>query len=100
MQGNTVTIDVDAIPMEGMELVWCRCVDCRHALPPSYGYPARGCTKQPVDGTRDDAAWHWCLDYAPTLAHGPQGQGDPTRTPSGVAGHPVGERGASGRPAG
>ena len=99
MQGNTVTIDADAIPMEGMELVWCRCVDCRHALPPSYGYPARGCTKQPVDGNRDDAAWHWCLDYAPTLAHGPRRQGGTPRTPSGAPGRDVGERGAPGRPA-
>ena len=71
-------IGIDAIPMEQMELVLCRCIDCRHALPPSNGYRARGCSRMPVDGDRDDTAWHWCAEFAATLAQDRPGRAEAT----------------------
>jgi hypothetical protein len=89
-------IDIDAIPMEQMELVLCRCIDCRHALPPSNGCRARGCSRMPVDGDRDDTAWHWCAEFAATLAQDRDGGAaakDGTTSPQG---RDTGERGLRG----
>jgi len=71
-------IDVGAIPMEELELVWCRCIDCRYMLPPRKGTTGVGCSRHPVDGDRDVTAWHRCADYAARSDRGGQQEGEAT----------------------
>ena len=95
MQGNAATIDVDAIPFD---------------LTPQKRRPVVMVCMATVETLRDGRVkvmphhhgpvWKWFTVRRPTFAHGPRGQGDTARTPSGAPGRDTGERGASGRPVG
>ena len=58
-----------------------------------------GCGACPGAVEACQRAWAKFRAGSPTLAHGPRGRDEATRTPSGVTGRPTGQRGASGRPA-
>ncbi len=87
----TAAIDIDAIPLD----LPVQRTAAGHPVVTVYlaTVETLPCGRTKVMAHRTGPVWQWFGVRRPTLAHGPQGQGEATRTPSGGPSRPTGERG-------